>query len=85
MSEDLTATPDQAQRPRGWPSADELDAWIEALHPELIAETRATEGDRQLALWARLVAGAAARELAEEPAEEHGRRGHGARANHDEG
>jgi len=53
-------------RERGWSSQDEAAQWLEALgllEPQVAVEIRATEADRQLARWARMVAGAAAVEL----------------------
>jgi hypothetical protein len=52
------------ERPQGWPSGCNVDEWLQVLHPELVAETSASDGDRRLARWARDVALAAAFELA---------------------
>jgi hypothetical protein len=47
----------------GWPSAKEAMEWLEVLEPDLSAGARRRETDWHLALWVRLVAMGAAREL----------------------
>ena len=55
MHEESPRAPDRSE--------SELEEWLAVLHPELAAGARATEAEAKLALWARLVAGAAGREL----------------------
>lgn len=53
---------------RGWPAASEVLEWLEMLDPELAAEARQIEAEARLALWTRLVALEAARELQQDEA-----------------
>lgn len=48
---------------RGWPAAEEVEEWLEVLDAEVAAEARRRDADWQLALWVRLLALAAARDL----------------------
>ncbi len=53
---------------RGWPAASEAMEWLEMLDLELAAETRRIEAEARFALWTRLVALEAARELQQDEA-----------------
>ena len=58
-----------SQAERGWPSAKEALQWLAVLEPDLAAEARRRLADDQLALWLRLVATGAARELQDDSAD----------------